>query len=197
MKSPISRGRDGFHAVPDQTKNVQGIERSRTLWKASLPENCVRQSIPAVSIVSLLILLSCAAVQANVQQAWIQKYNAELSEGSNQAVAMALDSFGNIIVAGSSQGANGDFDYVTLKYAPNGSKLWVQRYASTNSSDDQVRALALDRDDNVYVTGTSATAKYNALGALEWSAPFGGRALVTDSDGNAYVTGFSDVILPQ
>jgi len=106
---------------------------------------------------------------------------------------MELDSHGNIIVAGSSRGTNGDFDYVTIKLARNGSDLWVQRYALTNSSDDQVRALVLDRNDNVYVTGTSATVKYDAQGALQWSAPFGGRALVADTNGNVYVTGFSDV----
>lgn len=106
---------------------------------------------------------------------------------------MALDSQGNVIIAGSSQSTNGDFDYVTLKYAPNGSNLWVQRYGSTNGIDDQARAMILDKHDNVYVTGTSATVKYDAQGALQWSAPFGGRALVPDTNGNVYVTGYSDI----
>ena len=146
-----------------------------------------------VPIVLVFAMVSCSAVHASVQEAWIQKYNAGRSEGTNQAVAMALDSQANIIVAGSSQSTNGDFDYVVLKYAPNGARMWVQRYASTNGSDEQARAMILDQEDNVYVTGTSATVKYSAQGTLQWTAPFGGRALISDTNGNVYVTGFSDV----
>ena len=77
---------------------------------------------PILAIVSL-VLLSCAVVQAGVQETWVATYNGGLAQGTNQAVAMALDSQGNVIVAGSSTGAAGDFDYVVLKYAPNGNAL--------------------------------------------------------------------------
>ena len=78
---------------------------------------------PILAVVSLLVSSLCSVVHAGVQEAWIQKYNAGAGSGTNQAVAIALDSQGNIIVAGSSQNSTGDFDYVTLKYAPNGSSL--------------------------------------------------------------------------
>ena len=116
---------------------------------------------PILSILLQFAFFSCPAVQAGVQEAWIQKYANSANAGTNQAVAMALDSQGNIIVAGSSQNTNGDFDYVTLKYAPNGSNQWVQRFTSAGGGNDQVRALALDKHDNVFITGKSATVKYN------------------------------------
>lgn len=188
MKPNLKPGRDEFHLAPDQN-----AEMFRTRRNAFLPENGVRQFSPMIIIISLFAFFSCPVVQAGVQEAWIQKHTAWAGIGTNQAVAMALDSQGNIIVTGSSQSTNGDFDYVTLKYAPNGSNQWVQRYSSTNTSDDQVRALVLDKNDNVFVTGTSVTIKYNASGKLQWSAPFGGRALVADTNGNVYVTGYSDV----
>jgi hypothetical protein len=151
---------------------------------------------------SLLIIIGWVAgfaigaqtATAAVREAWLATYNGDLSEGTNRAVAMAMDSQGNIIVAGSSRGTNGDFDYVVLKYAPGGANLWTQRFSSTNNaSDDQVRAMVIEKTDNVYVTGTSTTVTYDAQGSLLWSAPFGGRALVADTNGNVYVTGGSDV----
>ena len=147
----------------------------------------------AFFIISLFLLPTALIVEAGVQEAWMQHYAAGAGSGTNQAVAMALDSRGNVIVAGSSQRTNGDFDYVTLKYAPNGSIQWVRRYTSAGNSDDLVRALVLDKSDNVFVTGTSATIKYDSSGAPQWSAPYRGRALVPDTNGNVYVTGYSDV----
>ena len=143
------------------------------------------------TIKTLLVLMLLAGnAEAGVQPAWMQRYNAGRTRGRNEAVAMALDSRGNLIVAGSSWSAQGDFDYVMLKYTPAGSNVWVRRYTSGGASDDQVRALKIDSQDNVHVTGTSVTIKYDSAGAQQWMAPYGGRALTCDTNGNVYVTGY-------
>src|SRR5205823_14724723 len=94
-------------------------------------------------------------------------------------------------VAGSSK-TNNNFDYITIKYAPNGAQLWAARYGSPGSGDDQIRGLVLDSDDNVYVTGTSSTIKYDRDGLPQWTLPYAGRALAVDTNLNTYVTGFSE-----
>src|SRR6266542_530464 len=129
---------------------------------------------------------------AQLQTAWVARYNGGYTNGTNRAVAMAMDREGNVVVSGHSALPGGDFDYVAVKYAPNGTQLWAARYGSPGSANDQVRGMALDQDSNVYLTGTSVTVKYNSAGTLQWTAPYGGRALVADTNGYIYLTGFSE-----
>ncbi|MGA2557019.1 MAG: hypothetical protein ABSG04_12175, partial [Verrucomicrobiota bacterium] len=81
---------------------------------------------------------------AQIQQAWVARYNNGITNGTNQAVKMALDTNGNIYVTGFSQNTNGGLGYATIKYAPNGNQLWVARYDSTNYPAAQPTGLALD-----------------------------------------------------
>src|SRR5262245_19070924 len=70
-----------------------------------------------------------------VQPAWIARYNSGLARATDEVVAIALDPQGNIVVAGSTTGAAGDYDYLTLKYSPQGNLLWAMRYASVSNSN--------------------------------------------------------------
>jgi hypothetical protein len=142
--------------------------------------------IPAIGL-ALLASSLCGAMQP----AWIARYNGGLNRTTNQVVAMQLDGQGNILVSGSSTGAAGDYDYLTLKYAPNGTRLWVNRHPSLNNGDDQARAMAISPEGNIYVTGSFETVNYSPGGTLEWVAPFAGRDIALARDGSIYVTGFS------
>ncbi|MBX2992768.1 MAG: SBBP repeat-containing protein, partial [Bacteroidetes bacterium] len=95
----------------------------------------------------------------------------------DRALAMAIDSSGNAYVAGSSAGPNGFSDYVTIKYRSDGTEDWVARYNGPSDSIDIANAIGVDRQGNVYVTGTSggvgtstdiATVKYNSAGVQQW-----------------------------
>jgi hypothetical protein len=144
---------------------------------------------PIVSIVLMFVLSSCASVQAWVQEAWVATYNAGLAQGTNRAVAMALDSQGNVIVAGSSTGAAGDFDYLVLKYAPNGSLAWSNRYDSPSHGQDEVRAMKIGHDNSVVVCGTTKTVKFRTGGEVEWVIDYPAEALAIDGANSVYLVG--------
>jgi hypothetical protein len=123
--------------------------------------------------------------------------------------AIALDGQANVHVTGSSAGAGTGTDYLTIKYSSDGELLWESRYHGTGNGKDCARAIALDPQGNVYVTGYSdggagfyydyATLKYNPDGALLWEGRYNGpgngddvaRTIAVDRQGNAYVTGRS------
>ena len=145
-------------------------------------------------------------------QAWVARYNGPAS-GYDQALAIAVDSSGNIYVTGESFGTDQGYDYATVKYNSSGVEQWVARYdesAATNDSD-VATAIAVDGQGNVYVTGRSlgaliyidyadyATVKYDANGVQRWVATYDGaggsdiaEAIALDGQGNVYVCGSSD-----
>ena len=79
--------------------------------------------------------------------------------GSDVPVAIVVDSVGNVIVTGSSAGADGDLDYYTIKYdGTNGSVVWERRYDGPNDGLDAAIAVGVDSSDNVIVAGKSTQA---------------------------------------
>ena len=141
-------------------------------------------------------------------QVWVARYSDARGTFSS-SYALALDSEGYVYVTGASQGVGGNSDYATIKYSPEGGRVWVARYSSTGNGEAQ--SIALDAEGNVYVTGVSqrrrgdlssadyATVKYDPEGNEVWVARYDGfgggsdvaRALALDSEGNVYVTGGS------
>jgi uncharacterized delta-60 repeat protein len=140
-------------------------------------------------------------------QQWVAKYNGPGSSADN-ANAIAVDSSGNVYVAGWSMGSGTSYDFATVKYNSSGDQLWVARYNGPANVDDQAGWLALDPSGNVYVTGYGTgsgtdkdftTIKYNSSGGEQWVARYDGpansidvaHAIALDPSGNVYVTGSS------
>jgi len=146
---------------------------------------------------------------------WAVRY-----EGSDSApgirtrdniAALALDSLGNVFIAGySEEWSTSISDLYAAKYSPEGVEQWVLR-SGVNISRDRATAITHDGSGNVYVTGSSrgstsgddyATVKYNSDGIQQWVARYNGpgdgeddaRSIAVDGSGNVYVTGRSSGI---
>jgi len=139
--------------------------------------------------------------------------------------AIVVDASGNAYVTGSFQSTTPTFDSFTLtaigksdvfiaKYDPNGTVLWVRQYSGANDYAEGY-GLALDTDNNLYVTGrfrniinfgaTTLTtpgdfdifvAKFDSDGFPIWANRAGGVPdeygynVAVDASGNVFATGF-------
>jgi len=152
---------------------------------------------------------------ANGNELWVARYDG-LANETDEAHSLAVDPAGNVYVTGhgteSGTGISG-YDYVTVKYDPDGNELWVARYNGAGSGGDLGTDLRIDPLGNAYVSGSSegdgtdvdyVTIKYDPDGNELWVARFNGptddsdlpQALALDDAGHAYVTGFGAGAIP-
>jgi uncharacterized delta-60 repeat protein len=145
-------------------------------------------------------------------QQWAVRYNGP-ANGADGSSAITVDTSGNVYITGYSDGdASPAFrqdDYVTIKYNSSGTADWVIRYNGPGNFHDTPNAIAVDKNNNVYVTGGSsgvgtrydyATIKYDYTGNQLWVESYNGpanfddiaNAIVVDDSGNVFVTGSSD-----
>jgi hypothetical protein len=108
---------------------------------------------------------------------WTNRYNGP-ANGDDEAVSVAVDAAGNVVVTGYSVGNASGYDYATIAYSSAGLPLWTNRYNGPANGGDlpqTKQSLALGPDGSVYVTGASdagvngtafdfATVKYTAWG---------------------------------
>jgi uncharacterized delta-60 repeat protein len=137
----------------------------------------------------------------SVDTAWVRRYDGP-AHGDDWATCIAVDSSGNVYVAGTSMSDTGQntqyLDFVTIKYYPNGDTAWVRR--SDFGGKDLPSGLGVDTQGNVYVAGTNndsrmVTVKYSPTGNRLWYKFFGSQGgasdLVLDSHGSIVVCGSS------
>lgn len=130
---------------------------------------------------------------------WTATFNGQDND-TDQALAIALDSFGNVYVTG----VSGQYsDYVTIKYDTNGSQIWLARHIP----GIQPYAIAVGHSGKIYVTGRGTgissavfdTVAYDPNGNFLWEATYDGpgpendlaKAIDLDGDENVYITGDS------
>jgi hypothetical protein len=128
------------------------------------------------------------------QTLWIARYNGP-ANGSDSASALAVDSQGDLLVVGGSTGIGTGYDYTTIKYdGQTGRPLWIARYSLPGNTYEYAHAVALDRQDNVLVTGSTGTIKYDGqTGRLLWGPVASGSTIViaVDAQGDVLVAGGS------
>jgi uncharacterized delta-60 repeat protein len=88
---------------------------------------------------------------------WTNLYNGPINY-VDYAFAIAADPIGNVFVTGGSAGSGGNDAYATLAYSDAGVPLWTNRYNGPvygGVNGASARAMVVDRNGNVYVTGNS------------------------------------------
>jgi len=120
--------------------------------------------------------------------------------------AIVTDANSNIYICGCAI-YSGNWDFITIKYEPNGTESWVDRYDW--AAYDCTKDIEVDSDGNIYVTGDTAhsegledsftTLKYNSEGGIVWKAQYYGpgsgrivyemESTAIDSKNNVYVGG--------
>ncbi|KYC46501.1 MAG: Beta-propeller repeat protein [Candidatus Methanofastidiosum methylothiophilum] len=129
---------------------------------------------------------------------WRAQYDGKQAHG----MGVALDFEGNVIIAGYVHNGN-DFDYKTVKFNKDGKLLWHKSYNA--GKDDKAYAIAVDKKDNIAITGSSykggalyfdyLTVIYDKSGKQIWEQrqEIGeddqANGVAFDSRGNVVVTG--------
>ncbi|MCP4133234.1 MAG: hypothetical protein GY754_19860 [bacterium] len=136
------------------------------------------------------------------------------TETNDETQDIAVDSNGNVYVTGFTSAAldgsehKGAQDIFLTKYDSSGSKQWTRQTGSSNN--DIPCAIAIDSNDNIYITGytdgdmagssggyDSFLVKYDPSGELQWTRQDGTsysdypKAITIDSINNIYICGYT------
>ncbi len=116
-------------------------------------------------------------VRSDIKQPW--------STAAGAPVDLKLDASGYVYLTGGSQQDSTAYrNYTTVKYDFQGNILWAARFNGSANSDDYATAMALDSQNNIYVTGFSysgaanrddiVTIKYDSDGNELWARSYNG-----------------------
>lgn len=112
------------------------------------------------------------------------------------AVRSIVDHSGNIYLTGRAWQYTATYDFVTVKYAPDGSQLWLDTFDQGGGFHTPT-SMDLDQSGNLFVTGGGQsggliTVKYNSTGVRQWVVEHSGSAgssIKADNSGGIFITG--------
>ena len=114
---------------------------------------------------TLFCLYSPFVFSQQVDTAWVRRYNGP-GNGDDQAMAVAVDTSGNVYVTGFCFDSTTRHDYCTIKYLPNGDTAWLRTYNGPGGFGDYAYGIAVDSFGNVYVSdgNNDRIQKFDGLG---------------------------------
>ncbi len=190
-------------AIRDDTELPDSAAPNRKIKGADLPNR-----LGSASAVTLPSFAWTRQFGSSGQDSFPGTFSTE-----DNAPAIALDSSGNIYVAGSTYGAlpgeisSGVWDAFVRKYDSQGNTLWTRQFGTTGN--DYGRAIAVD-GSNIYVAGQTKGAfpgltsagqadcfvrKYDSQGSVVWTRQFGhyldddANGIAVDGSGNIFIAG--------
>jgi uncharacterized delta-60 repeat protein len=150
------------------------------------------------------VYFDCVTVKydSNGTEQWVRRENpgtkaAELYDA-------AVDPAGNVSVVGFVQTVQSSFDFYTIKYAPNGTKLWEVLYDGPRHNIDIGTCVATDVLGNTIIAGTSeglntyndyAVIRYSPLGGQDWVRRYNGIGSSSESMESLHVNKSGDTYL--
>ncbi len=161
---------------------------------------------------------STTADRTCVLEPWTRQFGTTLED---EAQSVAVDSSGNVYVAGTISGALpgqtalGRFDAYVRKYDSAGTEVWTRQFGSPGG--DRALSVSVDSSGGVYVAGSTDGAlpgqtalgsldayvrKYDSAGNELWTRQFGSPdsdyplSVSVDSSGGVYVAGTTRGALP-
>jgi hypothetical protein len=160
----------------------------------------------------LLVIFSILFINVtfiNADNSWIASYTDNIgSYKVDVAVAMVVDTKGNIYVTGNGYAQDTSSDIMTIKYDKSGNVKWIQKYSGLANLSDYASDITLDKSGNIYVSGTSylsayecdiVVIKYNSSGKVIWTTKYHkleygnnlceAKKIIVDNLGNIYVAG--------
>ncbi len=101
-------------------------------------------------------------------QQWVSRYDGG-SHSEDLVAGMELDQSGNAYVTGKSMGADLLYEYATVMYNPRGGSQWVGRYQGPANSSVETKAVRLDHQGNVYVTGNGSGYRWKVINTIKYA----------------------------
>lgn len=111
-------------------------------------------------------------------------------------VRSIIDDSGNIYITGRDWQYSATHDFVTVKYAPDGTELWFDTF-DQNGGFHTPTGMDLDQSGNLFITGSGLsggviTVMYNSAGERQWvreEPGTAGRGIKVDGSGGVFITG--------
>lgn len=157
---------------------------------------------------------------ADLTQQWVRRYT--LADARAELAAFFVDGNGNVFMTGASKDSNDNYLlYATVKFDKSGEEIWDNAYSLEPGYDSKAKAVTVDSDGNVYVTGSAGfagpiwdsysnrwtpdydcvTVKYNADGVEQWATRYfhdgyeNCHGIAVDGQGNVFVGGEADTVV--
>jgi uncharacterized delta-60 repeat protein len=139
---------------------------------------------------------------------WSNIFSGTDNYAEDRGLGIAVDEYDNIYITGFATGLDGKTDIVTQKYNPGGVRLWSKTEDGNEQLNSQGLGIAVDRMQNIYITGfTSSTLggadialiKYNSAGVKDWIKIYNGSGnsedkafgIAVDQTDKVIITGFA------
>ena len=138
------------------------LERRQRLWRVAYPGEARDVAVDSEGAIVVVGSLGVSKYGPGGVLLW-----REVFPGEPQAVAvlplspeqrLQLGTIGDFVFVTGGNRAGGDWDYLTVKYAPTGKLVWEARYDG-RVGDDVAYGIAVSRTGYLYVAGTSTLAK--------------------------------------
>ena len=135
---------------------------------------------------------------------WQEVYDGP-GAGEDEAVSISRDPYnGDVVVAGTHLGAEGNHDFHIIRYGADGLVIWGKTL-DRSGTDDHLTAMGMDTSGNICVTGNTVTGgntdisaiKYDydgeIIGSIQYNGAGNGNdssaAVAVSSQGDIYVAG--------